>query len=156
MLLILFSNLSRFIAYIRISSLLFWDAAVLAITKSWELVIESASMLSFFLVFPLFFNAIPPPSPLIFVLPSLMWYFFFCFSSLIYSICFYCRFILLKTGQRCMSMFPLQKNYVDFMTKHGVLMWSWKIRLKLHGPRYSFPVYVYQIMWWRWHLQRNF
>lgn len=34
MLLILFSNLSRFIAYIRISSLLFWDAAVLAIAKS--------------------------------------------------------------------------------------------------------------------------
>lgn len=153
MLLILYSNLSRFIAYIRISSLLFWDAAVLASAKSWELVIESASMLSFFLVFPPFFNGIPPPPNSL--PPSLMWYFFFRFSSLIYSV-FYCRFILLKIGQRCMSMFPLQKNYVDFMTKHGVLMWSWKIRLKLHGPRYSFLVHIYQIMWWRWHLQRNF
>lgn len=154
MLLILYSNLSRFIAYIRISSLLFWDAAVLASAKSWELVIESASMLSFFLVFPPFFNGIPPPPQFSPSLPYAVFLFSLLLPNLFYV--FYCRFILLKTGQRCMSMFPLQKNYVDFMTKHGVLMWSWKIRLKLHGPRYSFLVHIYQIMWWRWHLQRNF
>lgn len=141
MLLILFSNLSRFIAYIRISSLLFWDAAVLASAKSWELVIESASM-------HLSSWSFSPSLPYVVFLFSLL------LPNLFYV--FYCRFILLKTGQRCMSMFPLQKNYVDFMTKHGVLMWSWKIRLKLHGPRYFFLVHIYQIMWWRWHLQRNF